>query len=216
MKHRGKRRHERKDEYFYKMAKNEGYRARSAYKLIQMDEKFRLLKKNQVIVDLCGAPGGFSQYIRKKLGNHCQVVLVDLEKVDSIEGIFSLQLDITSGDTLIQIQKVVSEIRKDRRPVADLVVADCSPKVIGRWSTDQARQIFLCEHALAIAKGLKARIFVTKVFQGEYFNNYVATVKEIYQKVKLHKPKASRAKSAEIYLVARDFHENPNRVGKQV
>ncbi|MFW9995383.1 MAG: SAM-dependent methyltransferase [Candidatus Odinarchaeota archaeon] len=208
MKRRGKRYYERKNEYYYKKAKDSGYRARSAYKLIQMDERFGLLKKNQFIVDLCGAPGGFSQYIKKKLNGHCQILLVDLEKVEKLEGVTCLQLDITSDDIVEKIRSTVSDMRDDRLPIVDLLVADCSPKVIGRWSTDHARQVFLCEQALTLATSLKARVFVTKVFQGELFESFVTAVKQSYCNIRLHKPKASRKSSAEIYLLAKELLEN--------
>lgn len=211
MKRRGRRHRERKEEYYYKKAKDSGYRARSAYKLIQMDERFGLLKKNQFIVDLCGAPGGFSQYIKKKLGESCQILLVDIEKVEKLKGVTCLQLDITSDDILERMCEAVSNIRIDRLSIVDLLVADCSPKVIGRWSTDHARQIFLCEQAMIIATGLKAKLFVTKAFQGELFEDFVTAVKQSYRNVRLYKPKASRKSSAEIYLLARDLHEDAEK-----
>ncbi|MHA1167778.1 MAG: SAM-dependent methyltransferase [Candidatus Hodarchaeales archaeon] len=207
MKQRGKRKQDRKHEFYYKKAKAEGYKARSAYKLIQMDEKFNLFRKNQVIVDLCGAPGGFSQYIKRKLGNDCYIVLADIEKVDAMKGIDCLQLDITTEDSVAIIKETIARSHPNNKRV-DIVIADCSPKVIGSWSTDHARQIYLSENAFQIARGLSARMFVTKVFQGELLEDFITEVKKVYRSVKLHKPKASRKTSAEIYLLARGMR-NP-------
>lgn len=209
MKQRRKRKQDRKNEFYYKKAKSEGYKARSAYKLIQMDEKFNLFKKNQIIVDLCGAPGSFSQYIKKKLGGNCYIVLADIEKVNSLKGIECLQLDITTEDSLAIIKEIIAQNHPNADRV-DIVVADCSPKVSGSWSTDHARQIYLSERAFFIAKGLSARMFVTKIFQGELLEDFIHEVRKFYRSVKLHKPKASRKTSAEIYLLARDFKAPEN------
>jgi len=156
---------------YYKRAKKEGYRSRAAYKLEQMQRKFKIFQKGQTIVDLCGAPGGWSQIASEEIGDDGRVILVDLESVYDLGKISSIIADITSPNVVKQIHMMITEPKR-----VDVVLADCSPNVIGQWDTDHARQIWLSENALHIAIQLEANTFVCKVFQGNSLRKFVNLV----------------------------------------
>lgn len=191
----------RRDEY-RKRAKVEGYRSRAAYKLAQIDSKFKLIHKGDTIVDLCAAPGGWSQYASKKVGEKGRVIAVDQVNIKPIENVANICGDITAFE---EILKTIEEVLKDKK--ADVVLSDCSPSVSGNWSLDHARQIFLAEASLKIAtKILKpGGNFVVKVFQGDLLEEFITKIKRRFKFVKRLKPKASRKKSAEIYIITKDF-----------
>ncbi|MHA2271557.1 MAG: SAM-dependent methyltransferase [Candidatus Hodarchaeales archaeon] len=188
----------RRPDSYSKRAKKEGYRSRAAYKLIQLQKRFKILRKGQVIVDLCGAPGGWSQIASSEVGDTGKVILVDLEPVFDLDNITCLRADITSPSIVKQIQDSLDAFKR-----VDIVLADCSPKVIGQWDTDHARQIWLSQNALQIAVQLQAKIFACKLFQGDLFQQFLVEVKRHYPRTNFHKPQASRKQSAEIYLLAR-------------
>jgi 23S rRNA (uridine2552-2'-O)-methyltransferase len=160
-----------------------------------MHEKFNIFKKGQLILDLCGAPGGWSQVAKEYIGNDGRTIILDLQTV-RLEGIDSFVCDITSETTLPMILQEI-----DPRTTVDMVLADCAPKVSGAWHTDQARQIFLAENALILAIKLHAEIFITKVFEGRDFNEFRANAQKSYSTVRVFKPKASRKESAETYII---------------
>ncbi|MFW9916092.1 MAG: SAM-dependent methyltransferase [Candidatus Thorarchaeota archaeon] len=188
----------RRPDSYSKRAKKEGYRSRAAYKLMQLQKRFKILHKGQVIVDLCGAPGGWSQIASSEAGDAGKVILVDLEPVFDLDNITCLRADITSPSIVQQIQARLDAFKR-----VDVVLADCSPKVIGQWDTDHARQIWLSQNALHIAVQLQAKIFACKLFQGDLLQEFLVEVKQHYPRTNFHKPRASRKQSAEIYLLAR-------------
>ena len=191
----------RRDEY-RKRAKIEGYRSRAAYKLAQIDSKFKLIRKGETVVDLCAAPGGWSQYASIKVGEKGRVIAVDKMKIKPIEDVANICGDITAFE---EILKTIEEVLKDEK--ADVVLSDCSPSVSGKWSLDHARQIFLAEASRTLVTKILKRggNFVVKVFQGDLLEEYVTKIKRGFSFVKRLKPKASRKKSAEIYIIAKDF-----------
>lgn len=191
----------RRDEY-RKRAKVEGYRSRAAYKLAQIDSKFRLIRKGDTVVDLCAAPGGWSQYASKKVGEKGRVIAVDKMKIKPIESVANICGDVTAFE---EVLKTVEEVLNGEK--VDVVLSDCSPSVSGNWSLDHARQIFLAEASLKIAtKILKpGGNFVVKVFQGDLLEEFITKIKRRFKFVKRLKPKASRKKSAEIYIITKDF-----------
>ena len=191
----------RRDEY-RKRAKVEGYRSRAAYKLAQIDSKFRLIRKGDTVVDLCAAPGGWSQYASKKVGEKGRVIAVDKMKIKPIESVVNICGDVTAFE---EVLKTVEEVLNGEK--VDVVLSDCSPSVSGNWSLDHARQIFLAEASLKIAtKILKpGGNFVVKVFQGDLLEEFITKIKRRFKFVKRLKPKASRKKSAEIYIITKDF-----------
>lgn len=189
----------RKPDYYYYKAKEEGYKSRASFKIKQMHEKFKLFKKGQLIIDLCGAPGGWAQVAKEYIGNTGRVIVLDLNHV-SVAGVESHECDITAEETF----PFILERIKPRTNV-DLVLADCAPKVSGAWATDQARQVYLAENALILAIKLQAHTFVTKIFEGRDFNEFREIAKKSYHSVRVYKPKASRKESAETYIIISGF-----------
>ena len=189
----------RKPDYYYYKAKEEGYKSRASYKIKQMHEKFSIFKMDQLIIDLCGAPGGWAQVAKEFIGTRGRVIILDLQRVN-LQGIESHECDITSENTLPFVLKEISP-----RTTVDLVLADCAPKVSGAWATDQARQIFLAENALILAIKLQSDTFITKVFEGRDFNEFRENAKKSYTSVRVYKPKASRKESAETYVIMQGF-----------
>ncbi len=192
----GKPKKPRKKEHYYRAAKAKGYRARSAYKLKQIAKKHRLLGGVDRVLDLCSSPGGWTQVLRE-LDSDIEIVAVDLVPMQAVERATFIQGDILSPSTMERIKEAT-------RGSVDLVVSDCAPKVSGNWDLDVARQLSLVEATLRIGLELLGQSgkVLTKVFQGSGFQEFLQSVKERYQSVRLLKPDASRKTSAEIYLLA--------------
>ena len=199
---------DRKD-YFYRKAKEHGYRARSAYKLQQMNKKFRLIRKGDRVLDLGAAPGGWLQ-VAKDISTG-PVVGVDLESIEPIEGVVTIRADITAEETLDQI-------RESLGGEADVVICDAAPNLTGNWTLDHARSIDLCRSALALAeKVLKpGGNFLVKVFQGDTFQDYYSEVKADFRRVQSTSPAASRKESAEMYIIGQGFIKAPVKAGKEI
>ncbi|MDW8040248.1 MAG: RlmE family RNA methyltransferase [Nitrososphaerota archaeon] len=189
---------ERKRDYYYKRAKEESYRSRAAYKLLQAVEKYHFIDEGDVVVDLGAAPGGWTQASRKIVGAKGFVLGVDLKPMEPFpeRNVRTIVGDITEEDTRKQILEMLP--RK-----ADVVVSDVSPNISGIWELDHARQIDLAQKALEIAlEILKPNgNFFVKVFQGDMLNDFVSKVKKHFKDVKVIKPKASRAKSSELFVL---------------
>ena len=181
-------------------ANAEGYRSRAAYKLIEMDEKSRLIKPGMRVVDLGAAPGGWSQVLAKKKMAH--IAAIDILPMDPIAGVDFIELDF-SDDTAPDRLK---EIMKGE---ADLVLSDLSPNTTGHQRTDHLRMMALVEMAFEFAKDVlkPGGTFVTKVFQGGAENEFLAGLKLYFTTVKHVKPPASRSESSEMYLVAQGFRK---------
>lgn len=189
---------ERKRDYYYRKAKEEKYRSRAAYKLFQAVEKYHFIKEGDVVVDLGAAPGGWTQASRKIVGAEGFVLGVDLRPIEPFpeKNVRTMIGDITEPDTVKQILEMLP--RK-----ADAVISDVSPNISGIWELDHARQIDLAQRALEIAlETLKpGGNFFVKVFQGDMLNDFIGVVKRHFEDVKIIKPKASRAKSSEIFIL---------------
>ena len=190
---------ERKNEYYYKKAKEENYRSRSTYKLIQANEKYGFIKLRDVVVDLGAAPGGWIQAARKVTGKYGFVLGVDLKPIEPFtqEYIRTIVADLTEPDITEQILSFLP-----RRP--DVVLCDAAPNVTGVWEVDHACQIDLAIKAMEIAKCIlkPSGNFFVKVFQGDLLDEFILSVKENFDEVKIVKPPASRQKSSEEYLLA--------------
>jgi len=189
---------ERKKEYYYRKAKEEKFRSRAAYKLLQAVEKHRFIKPGYVVVDLGAAPGGWTQASVRIVGSSGFVLGIDLKQMEPIgfPNVCTAIADVTDS----QITKNIKELLP--RP-ADVVISDVSPNISGIWELDHARQIDLARHSLRVATSIlkpKGNFFV-KVFQGDMLNDFVKEVKQHFSFVKLIKPKASRAKSSELYIL---------------
>jgi len=189
---------ERKRDYYYRLAKEEQYRSRAAYKLLETARKFDLIKTGDIVVDLGAAPGGWMQAARKAVGETGFVLGVDLKPVEPIEdtNVRSILGDITQPET-------VELIREFLPRAADVVLSDVSPNISGVWELDHARQIDLAGKSLQLALSvlrLGGNFFV-KVFQGEMLDDFVSDMRQNFAFVRLIKPKASRRKSAELYVL---------------
>jgi 23S rRNA (uridine2552-2'-O)-methyltransferase len=189
---------ERKRDYYYKKAKEEKYRSRAAYKLFEAAQKYHFIKYGDVVVDLGAAPGGWVQAARKIVGGKGFVLGVDLKPIEPFpqSNIRTIIGDITEEEVIEQILRMLP--RK-----ADAVISDASPNISGIWEVDHARQIDLAQHALKIAMEtlrLSGNFFV-KVFQGDLLDDFIKKMKKHFEIVKIVKPKASRAKSSEIFLL---------------
>jgi 23S rRNA (uridine2552-2'-O)-methyltransferase len=190
---------DRKNEYYYKKAKEENYRSRSTYKLVQANEKYGFIQRNSIVVDLGAAPGGWIQAARKMTGKNGFVLGIDLKPIDPFtqEYIRTIIADFTEPGT---IDIIMSFLRRK----ADVVLCDAAPNITGVWEVDHARQIELAEKALEIAQCVlrPSGSFFVKVFEGELLNDLLQTVKILFDEVKLVKPQASRQQSSEMYLLA--------------
>lgn len=189
---------ERKRDYYYRKAKEEKYRSRAAYKLFQAVEKYRFIKHGDVVVDLGAAPGGWIQAARKIVEGKGFVLGVDVKPIEpfSWRNVRTIIGDITEQVTLQQIVEMLP--RK-----ADVVVSDVSPNISGIWELDHARQIDLAQKSLEIATEVleSGGNFFIKVFEGDMLNDFVDKMKRHFALVKIIKPKASRAKSSEIFIL---------------
>lgn len=183
-------------DHYYRLAKEEGYRARSAYKLLQINEKFHLIKKGDCVVDLGAAPGGWLQVAKDLSGG--TVAGVDLEKIAPIPGVLTLEADITRDETLELIRESIGGS-------ADVVICDAAPNLSGAWDVDHSRSIDLARSALRMARKLikPGGNFLVKVFQGDMFMDYLFEVKREFEKSQAHSPKASRRESAETYIIGK-------------
>ena len=184
---------------YVQRSKREGYRSRSAYKLIEIDERDKVLKPGMLVVDLGAAPGGWSQVAAKRVGAKGRVVAVDLLPVQPIAGVTALQADFSSEEGLKAV-----EGRLEGRKV-DVVLSDMAPNLSGIAVSDQARSMELAEIARDFAElHLQAEgVLVVKVFQGAGYDGYLRSLRNTFQKVVVRKPASSRGESAEQYLVAR-------------
>jgi len=191
---------DRKRDYYYQKAKKEKYRSRAVYKLFQAIQKYHFIEFGDVVVDLGAAPGGWIHAARKTAGKRGFVLGVDLKHIEPFPQnyIRTIICDITDQDAAQQISEMLP--RK-----ADAVISDASPNISGIWEVDHARQIDLAQRALQIAlETLRpGGNFFVKVFQGDMLDDYTHLVKQHFETVLVIKPKASRAKSAEMFILGR-------------
>ena len=186
---------------FVKQAQKDGYRSRSSYKLIQLDERDRLIRPGMLIVDLGSAPGGWSQVAARLVGAKGRVVATDILPMDGLNHVEFVQGDFTEQATFDAVLE-----RLGGKP-ADLVICDIAPNISGVDVSDQAASMYLVELALDFARRVlrPKGDFVAKVFQGEGSDQYLKDVRGSFDKVAVRKPAASRARSREVYVVAKGF-----------
>lgn len=187
------------NDHYVHQAKAEGWRSRAAFKLMEIDDKDKLLKRGEVVVDLGCAPGGWSQVAVKRVGDTGLVLGLDLLEMEPIPGVQYLQGDFREDEILHQL-----ETKLDGRRVG-LVLSDMAPNISGISSMDQARAAHLVELALDFARQhLKPDgAFLVKVFQGSEFADFMTAMRETFVTVATRKPKASRDRSTEVYLLGR-------------
>ena len=191
----------RKDQY-RRLAKDQGYRARSAYKLLQLNNSYHIIKKGSKVVDLGCAPGGWLQVVTKEVGQAGKVVGIDLKPVESVAGATVLKGSIEDVDMFEKIAGILGS-------KADVILSDLAPNVSGLWDIDHARQISLSATALGLVRQV-LRVggsAVFKVFEGDLLNEFRADLKTSFGRVLLNKPSASRQESSELYIVCLDFKE---------
>ncbi len=184
---------------FVKKAQAEGMRSRAAYKLEELLERDRLLKPGMLVVDLGAAPGGWSQYVRKALGDSGRVVAVDILEMPPLAGVEFLHGDFREDEVLSRLQEMLNG-----QPV-DLVLSDMAPNKSGMEAVDQPRAMHLAELAMDFADGhlRPGGAFLIKLFQGTGFDDYVRELRKRYDKVVIRKPEASRKRSPEVYALGR-------------
>jgi len=194
---------EKKREHFYKQAKRAGYRARSAFKLLQIQKKFRIIHEGDVVVDLGAAPGGWSQVAKEFVGEKGRIIGIDLSPIKPIDGVTFLQGDLTEDSTIQNLQKIIGSDK------VDVVMSDMSPDISGNYSVDQARSIYLCEHALTSAEIIlrTGGNFVCKAFAGEDLQVFIQKTKQKFKTVKQFSPSATRKSSSETYIVAQSLQK---------
>jgi len=188
------------DEYV-KKAQAMGYRSRAVFKLIEIQEKDKIIRPGINIVDLGAAPGGWSEYARKHVGKNDKIIALDLLEIEPIPGVEFIQGDFREDDVLEKLYKVL-----DGQPV-HLLLSDMAPNMSGNKEMDQPRSIYLGELALDAANSIlvKGGTFLIKMFQGAGFDEYLNQVKQHFNSVVIRKPKASRARSNEVYILAKGF-----------
>ncbi len=186
---------------YVKMAQKDGYRSRASYKLLEIQEKDRILRPGNTVIDLGAAPGGWSQVTSRVLGDKGRLIASDILEMDSIPDVTFIQGDFTEESVLAQILEAVGN-----NPV-DLVISDMAPNMSGVKMADQARAMYLCELALDLAGQVlrPGGDFLIKIFQGDGFDTYHKQVRTLFEKVQMRKPLSSRDRSREQYLLARGF-----------
>ena len=180
---------------FQRRARREGYRSRSVYKLMDIQKRSKIFRKDDTVLDLGAAPGGWSQIALEYIGEDGKLIGVDLQHILPLKGAQFLQGDIREPETRKEIEKLV--------PKADVVLSDMSPNLSGNYSVDQARSVELASFALEIASERKANSFVVKVFEGSDFQDFRKAVIDEFGSVRTLSPEASRKQSSEVYLIAK-------------
>jgi 23S rRNA (uridine2552-2'-O)-methyltransferase len=189
------------DDPYVKMAQAQGYRSRAVFKLKEIHEKDNLIKAGMNIVDLGAAPGGWSQFAQHILGSNGRLVALDILPMEPLVGVDMIIGDFREETVLNELFAVLKN-----EPI-QLVLSDMAPNMSGNKSTDQARAMYLCELALDTAKTVLAKNgnFLVKIFQGDGFEAYFKEVQQAFTTVIIRKPKASRPRSNEVYILAKGF-----------
>ncbi len=189
------------DDPYVKMAQKDGYRSRASYKLLEIQEKDRILRPGMTVIDLGSAPGGWSQVVSRVIGDSGRLIASDILPMDGIADVTFIQGDFTEQEVFDQIMQAV-----DGKKI-DLVISDMAPNMSGIRAADQASAMFLCELALDLAAKVLAPggDFLIKVFHGEGFDDFLKQTRLMFDKVQMRKPQSSRDRSREQYLLARGF-----------
>ena len=189
---------QRRDTYV-RQSKVDGYRARSAYKLKEIDEKFRIFKGGMSVVDIGAAPGSWSQYVAKVVKSG-KIISIDLKEMENIENTLQIQGDFTLVDTQDQIKEYLK-----KKP--DVVMSDMAVNTTGIKNIDSIQTGELCKEAMVFSKNVIAEkgFFISKIFMGSTFNEIVALGKKIFKEVKVFKPKSSRKDSKESFIICKNI-----------
>ena len=187
---------QRRDTYV-RQSKVDGYRARSAYKLIEIDEKFKIFKGGMNIIDIGAAPGSWSQYASKKVKNG-KIISIDLKDMEEIKNTIQIKGDFTT-------KEIQDEIKSYLRKKSEVVMSDMAVNTTGIKNLDSIQTGELCKEAMIFSKDIISEngFFISKIFMGETFNEIVALGKKIFKKVKVFKPKSSRKDSKESFIICK-------------
>ena len=190
------------DDEYVKKAQKDGYRSRAVYKLLEIDEKDRLLRPGMTVVDLGAAPGGWSEVAVQRVGDAGRVIALDILPMDSLPGVTFIQGDFREEEPYNSLLEALGESS------VDLVMSDMAPNISGMKGVDQPRAMYLAELALELArKVLKpGGGLLIKVFNGEGLDAFKQELRKEFDQLIVRKPKASRPRSAEIYLLARGYN----------
>lgn len=186
---------------YVKQAQAKGYRSRAVFKLIEIQQKDKLLRPGLNVIDLGAAPGGWSEYTRGLLAKADKMIALDVLSMDRIDGVDFIQGDFRENDVLQRLYQVLNGA-----PV-NVVLSDMAPNISGNIEIDQPRSIYLAELALETARSVLVRggAFLVKTFQGEGFDAYLREVRGSFSSVVIRKPKASRPRSREVYILGKGF-----------
>ena len=189
------------DDEYVKMAQAQGYRSRAVFKLKEIQEKDKFIKPGMNVIDLGAAPGGWSQFVRPILGKKSKLIALDILQMEPIDGVVFIQGDFREATVLDELTATL-----DTAPV-DIVLSDMAPNMSGSKGIDQPNAMYLAELVLDTAKAVlvEGGDFLVKVFQGEGFEAFHKDVQQHFNKVVIRKPKASRPRSNEVYILARGF-----------
>jgi 23S rRNA (uridine2552-2'-O)-methyltransferase len=197
------------DDEFVRRSQQDGYRSRAIYKFIEIDKKDRLVKPGMAIIDLGAAPGGWSEYCVKKLGKNGTMIALDILPMEPIEGVTIIEGDFRENLVFDELMTVIGSGENNGGKV-DLVISDMAPNISGMGSVDMPRAYYLSELALDLARQVlkPGGGLLVKLFQGEGFEAYNKELKSSFSKVVMRKPRASRARSREVYALATGFLGN--------
>lgn len=189
------------DDRFVKQSKQDGYRSRASYKLLELNEKDKLIRPGMTVVDLGSAPGGWTQVAAELVGDKGRVVASDILPMAPVPGVSFIQGDFTEASVY---EEILTSLGAEK---ADLVISDMAPNMSGVSAVDQPSAMYLVELALDMARNIlkPEGAFAAKVFQGEGFEAYLADLRQSFQKVVSRKPHSSRARSRELYLVGKGY-----------
>jgi len=190
--------HEHLNDEYVKKAQKEGYRCRAVYKLLEIIEKKHIINKGDTLLDLGAAPGGWSQVAVKITGKSGQVIASDILPIEEINGVNFIQGDFTEQSVYDELMNLI------KGSSIDIVLSDMAPNMSGQLSVDQPKSMYLADLAIDFALKILSRNghFIVKVFQGDGFDEYVKKSRSSFRKVSIIKPKASRPRSKEVYLLA--------------
>ena len=187
------------DDEYVSRAQREGYKSRAVYKLVELDEKYTIFDQAMTVVDLGAAPGGWSQYVVKCVGTSGRIIACDLLPMDPVPGVVFIKGDITESAILEEILAAVGSEQ------VDVVISDMAPNISGVSVVDQSRSIYLAEMASALSREVlkPGGTLLVKMFQGEGYDGYLQGLRGDFGRVLSRKPKASRGRSREVYVLAR-------------
>lgn len=193
------------DDVYVRQSREQGYRSRASFKLLEIQQQDGLIRPGMTVVDLGAAPGGWSQVAAKLVGDKGRVIASDILKMDALAGVEFLQGDFTEQEVLDRMLESLGG------KAVDLVISDMAPNMSGMKDIDQPRVMHLAELALELARSVliynreSKGQFLVKVFQGEGYEAFLRELRDSFETVKVRKPKASRSRSSEIYLLAAGF-----------